>query len=157
MDDYIPKPISSATLLAKLKKIADNGSRGSGTQAPSMDAVPSDVAEFDLSQLETLRSVLKPGALADQLSALIEAFIPTVDRIGTHLHEGNLVQGGKVAHDLVSMAGNYGAQSVSKVARELEHACKKQDPAAASECFAKLRPAASSAADAIDSFRRRVA
>ncbi len=157
MDDYISKPINSAALLAKLKEIADNGSRSSEMRAPSMDAVPSDVAEFDPSQLEALRSVLKPGVLADQLSALIEAFMPTVDRIGTHLHEGNLVQGGKVAHDLVSMAGNYGAQSVSKVARELEHACKKEDPAAASECFAKLRPAASSAADAIDSFRRRVA
>ena len=157
MDDYISKPINSAALLAKLKEIADNGSRSSEMQAPSMDAVPSNVAEFDPSQLEALRSALKPGALADQLSALIEAFMPTVDRIGTHLHEGNLVQGGKVAHDLVSMAGNYGAQSVSKVARELEHACKKEDPAAASECFAKLRPAASSAADAIDSFRRRVA
>jgi signal transduction histidine kinase/CheY-like chemotaxis protein len=157
MDDYISKPINSAALLAKLKEIAETGTKGAEMPAPSTDIAPTDVAEFDLSQLEALQSVLKPGVLADQLSALIEAFMPTVDRIGQFLQEGNLVQGGKVAHDLVSMAGNYGAQSVSRVARELEHACKKADPIAASDCFAKLRPAASNAADTIDDFRRRVA
>ncbi len=157
MDDYISKPINSAALLAKLGEIAESGAKSAETPAPSADGPPTEAAEFDLSQLEALRGVLKPGVLADQLSALMEAFMPTVDRIGQYLQEGNLVQGGKTAHDLVSMAGNYGAQSVSRVARELEHACKKADPMAASDCFAKLRPTASNAANTIDDFRRRVA
>ena len=86
---------------------------------------------------------------------VLSTFMPTVERIDTYLHAGNLAEGGREAHDLVSIAGNYGAVHVSHVARELVHACKASDGKTAATLFDELKPAAVEAANVFDEFRRR--
>jgi len=114
-----------------------------------------DAAAVDLGQLEALRAVIAPTAFSEQLSLLLQTFMPGVERIGQHLSTGNLAATAKEAHDLVSVAGNYGAVKVSKLARQLEHACKKPDPLKAANCYIELRPAAESAANVFEEIRRR--
>jgi hypothetical protein len=81
--------------------------------------------------------------------------MPTVDRIDGYLHAGNLVDGAREAHDLVGIAGNYGALHVSDIARELAQACKHSDTKTAAVLFTDLKPAAVEAAIAFDRFQRR--
>jgi len=152
MNDYLSKPVNSAVLLAKLKTIAAQLPPDAATPAAEkLRARP----DFDIAQLEALRDILKPGAFAEQLSLLLETFMPSVERLGAYLQDGNLVEGGREAHDLVSIAGNYGAGHVSQVARELEQACKQSDTGTATRCFAQLNLAARDAAATFDRVRRQ--
>jgi signal transduction histidine kinase/CheY-like chemotaxis protein/HPt (histidine-containing phosphotransfer) domain-containing protein len=144
MDDYVSKPIDSAILLAKLNAIAL--APAVPLPLPEKPSARSTESGIDLSQLEALREYLPPGALAEQLSLLLQVFMPSVDGIGAALQSGNFADGAKLAHDLVSSAGNYGARQVSGLARELENACRHSEGEAATGLYAKLRPAAELAA-----------
>jgi signal transduction histidine kinase/CheY-like chemotaxis protein len=157
MDDYLSKPINSAALLSKLENIGSHRTGLRDETAVADERAVGDAKEFDPSQLEALRSILKPGIFAEHLTLLLETFMPTVDRIGSYLQAGDLAQGGQEAHNLVSIAGNYGAQTVSAVARELEQACKRADGVTAADRYAVLGPAARNAADTFNQFRKRVA
>jgi CheY-like chemotaxis protein len=157
MDDYLSKPINSAALLSKL---VDIGLLRTDLhdELPNSDERPTgDTKEFDPTQLEALRNILNPGKFAEHLTLLLETFMPTVDRLGTYLQAGDLAHGGLEAHNLVSIAGNYGARTVSAVAREVEQACKRSDGITAADRFKVLQPAASDAANTFDQFRKRVA
>jgi CheY-like chemotaxis protein/HPt (histidine-containing phosphotransfer) domain-containing protein len=155
MDDYISKPIDRSVLLAKLDAIAGGCAPDSTSD---MAAAPmSGVSTVDLNQLEALRKILPSGAFAEHISLLLEMFMPSVDGIGVAIQSRNLTDGAKLAHDLVSAAGNYGAKQVSELARELEQACRRSEAGAAAELYAKLRPAAETAATILQGFRRNAA
>ena len=157
MDDYLSKPINSAALLSKLEGIGSRFEHMHDETATPDEHASREVKEFDPTQLEALRNTLKPGKFAEHLTLLLETFMPTVDRIETYLQAGDLAHGGQEAHNLVSIAGNYGAKTVSAVARELEQACKRADGNLAADRFAVLRPAARDAASTFDQFLKRVA
>ncbi len=146
MNDYLSKPINSAVLLSRLESITPR----SPSQAPWILASPVSVPDFDMAQLEGLRDILTPDAFLEHLSTLIETFMPTVDRLSAFLQAGNMKDGGREAHDLVSIAGNYGALHVCQIARELEFACRATDAAAAASRYAELRAAARDAATKFD-------
>jgi len=153
MDDYISKPINRKLLLSMLDAIATGSHRAEA--AADCDSDPENVANVDLAQLEALREALRPGAFATQLALLLETFMPSVDRIGEHLQAGRLAEGATIAHDLVSTAGNYGALRVSRLARELEQACRRSNVDDAAARYAQLRPAVQKAAVVIDEVLRR--
>ncbi|MGD0189450.1 MAG: response regulator [Rhizomicrobium sp.] len=180
MNDYVSKPIDAALLLSKLDELAERlgalPAAHAGADATSVAdecRVPRDVhvatpplsnlgdvasiaqSEVDMGQLEALRAALSPSAFSAQMSLLLESFVPGVERIGEHLSAGDLSKGAKEAHDLVSIAGNYGARRVSELARQLEHACKDSETARANAFFGELRPAVLSAAAALAEIRRR--
>jgi HPt (histidine-containing phosphotransfer) domain-containing protein len=154
MDDYLPKPIDSLLLLAKLNAISERLHPAMAGASAINSEKPGDI---DLSQLESLRQLLPPSALAEQLTLLLETFMPSVERIGVGLADGNLTDSAKVAHDLVSAAGNFGARRVSVLAREVEQACRRSEPGIAADRFAELRPAAERAFTAFEKFGRRAA
>ncbi len=150
MNDYLSKPINSAVLLSKLESILPRASD------PLADAAQQVSPNFDIAQLEALRDGLKPSDFREQLSLLIDSFVPSVERIGAYLLSGNLAEGGKEAHDLVSVAGNYGARQVSQVAGDLVRACNESDSGAAAGCLAKLRPAVREATLMFNQARSRI-
>jgi signal transduction histidine kinase/DNA-binding response OmpR family regulator len=155
MDDYLAKPINSAALLAKLEGFMPAAAATQDATAPDSISPPATVPDFELTQLEALRDILSPSDFADHMSLLLESFMPTVERIDGYLHAGNLVDGAREAHDLVGIAGNYGALHVSDIARELAQACKHSDTKTAAVLFTDLKPAAVEAAIAFDRFQRR--
>ena len=112
---------------------------------------------MDLDRLNDLRAMLPVRAFAEQISMLLEMFMPSVDSIGAAVQSGQLADGAKVAHDLVSAAGNYGAQRVSDIARKLEGACRRSEPDAAAQLYAALRPAAQEAITVLQAIRRDAA
>ncbi len=71
--------------------------------------------------------------------------MPSVDEIGVAVKTQNFADGAKLAHDLVSAAGNYGAGKVSGLARKLEQACRRSEGEIATGLYAQLRPAAQAA------------
>jgi CheY-like chemotaxis protein/HPt (histidine-containing phosphotransfer) domain-containing protein len=155
MDDYVSKPIDIPLLLDKLDRIAVALPPVLSAPPPSLPTT--EGTGFDMTQLDALRSVLPPGAFADQLTMLLQTFMPNVERIGWLLSAGDLAATAREAHDLVSAAGNYGARQVSETARALEHACKSADRAAADARYSELVPEARIAARTLGEARRRAA
>jgi signal transduction histidine kinase/DNA-binding response OmpR family regulator len=157
MNDYISKPIDATVLFSKLENIArKTASVPVTTSEPAASASAQDSA-VDLSQLDALREMIEPSEFSEQLTLLLETFMPSVERIGDYLKAGKLAEIAFEAHNLVSAAGTYGAKKVSRVARELEHACKRSEEASAASRYAELRTAAESAAVIFDQVLRRSA
>ena len=156
MNDYLSKPVDGAALLAKLENVVPKPADAAEQLASAADPMPRARPNFDIAQLEALHGYLAPGVLAEHLALVIETLMPTIERIGAFLQAGNLKGGGGEAHDLVGIAGNYGARRVSEVARELQQACEKSDPIEAARLFAELRQAAIEAGGAFDQFQRRI-
>ena len=153
MDDYISKPIDGRLLLDKLAAIGPTKFVADHVPATG-DPLDSPQADIDLGQLEALRTFLPPGAFAEQLSLLLKMFMPNIDGIGDALQSDDMNLGARLAHDLVSIAGNYGVIRVSQLARKLEQACKRLEPAVAADLYAELRPAAASAVKVLESAGR---
>jgi signal transduction histidine kinase/AmiR/NasT family two-component response regulator/HPt (histidine-containing phosphotransfer) domain-containing protein len=169
MDDYVAKPIDTALLRLKLDELAAKFDKTPAEPASVDDTNPEKMAGniagvapiapvvesgFDLSQLEALRSVLPAGVFSDQLTLLLQFLMPSIERIGENLTAGNLVQSGRDAHDLVSAAGNYGANRVSQLARQLERACAQSEREKAALCYTQLRSAAELAVVKFTEIRR---
>ena len=83
-------------------------------------------------------------------------FLSTVREMGALLDEGDFQKVGREAHDIVSTAGNYGAQRLSKIARCLEHACLAIERDAALRYYSELGPAAHEAVLLFDKVLSRV-
>lgn len=155
MDDYVSKPIDSSMLLSKLEDIARNGRPA---RAQDDAPAPQPTREpFDLARLEALRNVFAPSEFSEQLTLLLETFAVNLDRIGGNLETGKFKEVAQDAHDLVSIAGNFGARRVSEVARQLEHACRQSEGATAANRYAELRSVAKSAVVVFDEVLRRSA
>jgi signal transduction histidine kinase/DNA-binding response OmpR family regulator len=155
MDDYISKPIERSILLAKLDEIAGRHVADIAHDMPPPR--PVEATNMELYRLEELRDMLPTKVFRQHISSLLEIFMPSVDGIGAAIRFNNLTDGAKLAHDLVSSAGNYGAKQVSDLARELEQACRRSEAGAAAALYAKLRPAAETAVAILQEFERNAA
>ena len=180
MSDYLSKPVDAALLLSKLDELAAKLDRSPvkgatfaevrmkkpPTKPPSHMAIPQIVRPLvvlspstedrgvDRGQLEALRTMIAPSAFSEQLDLLLQTFMPGVERLGEHLSAGNLAESAREAHDLISVAGNFGATHVSQLARQLERACKQSESGRAADCYTELRPAAELAAATFEQVRR---
>jgi HPt (histidine-containing phosphotransfer) domain-containing protein len=108
---------------------------------------------LDESAIETLRGFLP----ADQIEALLTESLTDIEgrigRLSVRLDAADTAGAAKEAHDLISVAGNCGARSLSALARDIERACRKGVMADAVQGFAKLRDVAPGAIDALTSLR----
>jgi signal transduction histidine kinase/CheY-like chemotaxis protein/HPt (histidine-containing phosphotransfer) domain-containing protein len=173
MSDYLSKPIDAILLLTKLTELARkrNGSaianiaevrtgmnpRGNAkarqmTWPKTEESLSTENENVNLEKLEALRAIFEPGPFSEQMTHFLGTFMPGVDRIGQYLSAGNLAESAKEAHDLVSVAGNFGATRVSQLARQIEQACKLSEIGRATNCYSELRPAAESAATVFKNF-----
>jgi signal transduction histidine kinase/CheY-like chemotaxis protein/HPt (histidine-containing phosphotransfer) domain-containing protein len=165
MNDYVAKPISPGLLLGKLDALAATLRDDSDLPIlrEEMHSVPpleqekplvrqesqaeqAPLPDIDMQHLTELQNVLPPHVIVDQLSMVLAELMPCVNRIGAGLADGNLVQCARYAHDLVSIAGNFGARRVASLARLLEQACRKSLLESARSQYSELHQAAEIAA-----------
>jgi HPt (histidine-containing phosphotransfer) domain-containing protein len=81
---------------------------------------------------------------------------PRIERLGTCLDRADTAGAAREAHDLVSVAGNCGAQVLSALARDIERSCKRGAASDADQAFAEMRCVASEAINALTSLREQM-
>src|SRR6185437_5945864 len=91
------------------------------------DAV-SNLPILDTEKLETLAAALSPAAVRDFLSLYRTDTENHLAEIDAALTSDNFARAARLAHEVVSTAGNIGVEQVSAMARFLEAACVKADP-----------------------------
>jgi PAS domain S-box-containing protein len=154
MNDYLSKPIDGFVLLSKLESVARPQDQTVAPEPPPSNPVPAP--GIDLKQLAGIRTVMGTPVFVEQLAALKTEFLASARKIGALLEEGELQKSARVAHDLVSTAGNYGAHRLSKIARRLERACRALERDAAQRYYSELGPAAHEAATVFEKVLSRV-
>ena len=131
MDGYIAKPIAHDALLTLIDTLS--------AVPPSIAAVVApDMPPLDIEQFENLRTLLADGTFPKLVRAFLEAAaerLRCLEEIGA---TGDLTALRQNAHDLISMAGNFGACRVEQLARKLEAACVTGDREAATGILACL-------------------
>ena len=133
MNDYISKPVQIGLLLAKLSALAPRAGARSHTGAPDDGAmfVHSTAAhpqeDLDMAKLAELQAALPRANLAD-LIALYQTDSELL-MLEIAVCRGRKDYGGvaRLAHNLVAMAGNLGAERVCLLAQRLELACGEPD------------------------------
>jgi signal transduction histidine kinase/FixJ family two-component response regulator len=137
MNDYLSKPLDGSLLVAMLAEL---------TGAPSPPQQPDESAAqrhaVDAAALERLRTMLGPEAVDAMIDEFVATLSPTIDRLGALVASGDFAAAGRLAHDLVSTAGGFHAMELSRLAREIEQACRS-DPARAAVLYPGVRSAAS--------------
>ena len=134
MDDYVSKPVQPDLLLQKLSKLAQSIALRPATVEPSPKAIDatkdavSNLPVLDVEKLETLAAALSPGAVRDFLSLYRTDTENHLAEIDAALVSDNFARAARLAHEVVSTAGNIGVEQVSAMARLLETACLSADP-----------------------------
>jgi signal transduction histidine kinase/DNA-binding response OmpR family regulator len=139
MDAYLSKPLSSAALTSTLDALANGG-----RPAPGYDTG----RPLDGSTLAALRGFLQPQAFQNFIQESVADIEARLVQLEALLEAGNLRAAAQAAHDLVSIAGNCGAYTVSRMARDIEQACR--DGSAAPRCADALRTAWGRAAQLLE-------
>jgi CheY-like chemotaxis protein/HPt (histidine-containing phosphotransfer) domain-containing protein len=120
MDDYLAKPIDPRMLLDKLAGLTAEPRAGTGADEPGTTAL-------DYTHLDSLWTHL-PAESVRQLLALfpdqIAAHISSIEALSS---AGDLVMLAREAHSLAGTSGNFGALALSRLAREIDAACKDAD------------------------------
>ena len=144
MDDYIAKPFDAALLFAKLARIeprhlqkAEIG-KPDATIAGEAQQMPSASAEIDAGILEKLADMMS----IDELSGFVSVYLTTAKGHSSAIHEAHIAgrfdEVRRLAHELISMAGNIGAGRTSKTARAIEMLCKDGNHAAVAPLVEEL-------------------
>jgi hypothetical protein len=129
MDEYVSKPLKPRELQAILERLLGTGEPEMTTTEAAATPVEAFAGEMppplDPTVLETLRSWRQPDG-PDPVADLTLAFVQdAADRIGK-LHEalavGDEAKARKAAHSLKGMCGAIGANHMSSLSSELEHA-----------------------------------
>jgi CheY-like chemotaxis protein/HPt (histidine-containing phosphotransfer) domain-containing protein len=149
MDGYLSKPLSAQALFRTLSDLTAEGR----VQRSQVDNVP----VLDESAIETLRGFLPPDQIETLLTESLVDIEARIHRLGIRLDEADIAGAAKEAHDLVSVAGNCGARSLSALARDIERACKQVGVADAVERFVKLQDIAPGAIEALTNLRDGIA
>ena len=130
MDGYLAKPLSPDPLFAQLDSLAH------ASRPPSTTA--SAPAHIDPTAIATLRSVFSETRFAQFIDETLHGIELGIARLGVSLDEGEHDAAARLAHDLVSLAGNCGLRLVSELARTVERACRRGDAAGAAEGVGEL-------------------
>jgi CheY-like chemotaxis protein len=145
MDSYLSKPLSAAALFNALATFTATGPprRSAGEGQPVLDAAA----------IEALRGFLKPEQLKALLTESLADIGLRIGRMGSCLDMKDGLGTAREAHDLVSVAGNCGARSLSELARNIESLCKQGAMAGAIRAFAQMAEVASAATAALTILR----
>ncbi len=150
MNDYISKPVNPAALLAKLAEVAQRLSPApppaiSVAVTPKPDTL--ELSGIDIAALEMLDSVMSPAEVRE----FIELFLAeTTTRLERMRSTDDMAVLGADAHALVGIAGNVGAMAFSKLAGEIDVACKAGDKERAHRMLAPIETVAGKASRALE-------
>jgi PAS domain S-box-containing protein len=123
MDDYLSKPLDSATLFRKLAALS-----GAARVDPAVhDTKVPSAAILDPTQLTALEQHLPPEGVRGLIASFMDQLAGQAAAIETFAKAGDLTALGQEAHSLAGAAGNFGAVNLSKLARAIEEACRIQD------------------------------
>jgi hypothetical protein len=133
MDAYLSKPLDAAALFATLAGFA-----------PARRPAALDLPVLEQATIDALLAFLKPPQLADFLAEAMAGLEERIPLLGGHLAAGRAEAAMREAHDIVSVAGNYGAVALSALARDIQLACKQGRLGEAMEDFAHMESVAAS-------------
>ncbi len=142
MDDFVSKPIDSALLLDKLARLprgtrtspasraepvgTERGAAGRGTRLAERDH---DAPVFDPARLKAVLGFLPPAQVREFALLYVEDAADCANRIAALAAEGDCGAVGRAAHQLVGIAGNYGAMETCRLAQVLAASGKAGDEA----------------------------
>jgi CheY-like chemotaxis protein len=145
MDGYLSKPLSTKALFEMLNAVIPD----CRLRRCAADGLPA----VDVAVIDSLRVFLKP----DQLEMLVKDTLTDIEarivRLGGCLDLGNTSGAAQEAHDVISVSGNCGLSALSTIAREIEHACRKDLVEEANQLFGQMRLIATDAAVALMALR----
>jgi hypothetical protein len=145
MDDYVAKPMHPRLLFEVVARWA-----GAGTAAASapVDDTASPAVATSAIDHEAI-AALEESIPANQLRALVAEYLESdgarLRRIQELAASGDLDALAQEAHDLVSVAGTFGARHVQMLARTLENVCRQRLAADAARLAAEIGPVAAMA------------
>jgi signal transduction histidine kinase/DNA-binding response OmpR family regulator/HAMP domain-containing protein/HPt (histidine-containing phosphotransfer) domain-containing protein len=153
MDDYISKPFKRELLLETVERWLELGANFS-------DDIGAAITDEE-TNTEAAPPVLDDSQMADfadlgaEFDVLIKAYLTGADRLVGEIEQGasgsDLSVIVKAAHQLISMAGNFGARELSAMAQRLEAACKAGDTQTALALAGGIRSTSDRASAAIRS------
>jgi len=118
MNDYITKPFQPALLLAKLDSFAKN------LPAKPADSDRQSAAPvLDTGNLDELAAALPPENVASLITLFVHDAQSCLQEMERCAQANDLAGIARLAHGLVSSAGNLGAMRASQLARKLEQFC----------------------------------
>jgi len=128
MNDYISKPIQSALLFAALSKIGMGATNVLAALRPAVAPQPIAIvpagSTFTWNQLAELKLAMSGTNLRDIVSLYLLDVDLRLEEIARLRIKRDFAGISRVAHGLVSTAGNLGAAGASAAARDLETACQ---------------------------------
>ncbi len=144
MDDYLPKPVSRADLLAKVEHFVSNGRNPESVAGgPEADRV------IDERTLEALTADTNP----DTLRGLVETMLPEMNKRLDAIEAGcanrDVTAVAHGAHSLKSMAATFGARAVERLAQAIEDLARSGNLGEAADLVSPLRAAATRADEAL--------
>jgi len=99
-------------------------------------------ADFDETPLSDIEKALPRADFVTFLEEYLVSAAGYLARASACHAAGELAGVGEEAHQLISVAGSYGLQRASELARQLETACRAQDAARAAGLLRELTAAA---------------
>jgi CheY-like chemotaxis protein/HPt (histidine-containing phosphotransfer) domain-containing protein len=140
MNDYISKPVDVHLLLDKLSKIAKptiTATEEVKEARVSKEPPPEASAPiFDQIKLSELASILPMNKVEEFIKTYFLDSEINLIRIGEELARNDCAAAGRVAHEMVSICGNFGAMRASKLARQLQTDCREGNRSA---CYESVR------------------
>jgi CheY-like chemotaxis protein len=138
MDDYLSKPIVAHTMLAMLARVKrPAGPRDSVAATPGAPAAPL-AADFDPAPIASLAEFMAQADVDELVDGFVTGMTARLEQIAALASAGDCTQLARDAHDLISIAGNFGARRCEALARALEQACQRGDSAGASRLVAEI-------------------
>ena len=133
MNDYVSKPVDSKALLAKLAALSKECSQKMGHSPVAADAAPEEmktaiaVPVLDLGKLAELQNALPSDKVVELVRMFLAESASGLAALEVHRASGDFSAAARIAHGIVSTAGNIGLARMSAVAREFEQACRRGD------------------------------
>jgi len=152
MSDYLPKPVNPTDLTAAIAKWSSKPERADGDQdgasrdRSSIDELPVlDQAVMD--NLTTgLGDEMMTGLIKQCVNDLRASLVRIIE-LGIDEDFGAMV---RLAHDLKSSSGGFGAVRLQRCAQELEVACKEKRKEDVRQILSEIGPVAHEAIEALD-------
>jgi len=126
MNDYLPKPFRVEELVAALRRSGEEPSPKSGV-SKHMSVLGEESSYIDEEALAELRALTcdeEPSAFAELLREFLESTEKLLGDADRALGEGKPEQAAKSAHQIISTAKSFGANTLSDLARCLEEQAK---------------------------------
>ncbi len=129
MNDYVSKPFNPPDLIAKLDRVAINAAEPISITGHATSAASLTAPAFDPAKLDELKQLVDEDKFNFFVGQFTEGLEARIGRFAIALQLSSWAEAAREAHDVVSVAGQVGAERLSALARDLEHACKADDEA----------------------------